>query len=367
MSSLSVYGVVATAHRLGVHLTVPGFRSMVSRSEAPVAIERVGRQPFWDATQIREWAGGRRGSRSAQPAAPGALVLQARDLLRDEPEGDAATAYAAIRQLPHVIGRLRAVTAHLEEEYQNALERSTTPTSRFTLAGWIRWTEQMRAVRAAGERSEAYWDELRAAGDALRAARSDLAAARSWLDAAGPWIEWVRREERARSDHETFDAMLRGYMDHHGADLASRAVPVKDWVEEDRRRLAYVLDRRGQISPIETAEHWAAVRPAGIHLEGVDVSYNWELPDAWALPARLSWIPSTGDLYLVPAVNRDEASPTVVPLAMLPHEGACRPSRDSVLSWLRPFEAMSHEYGAVGLLAEELRVREQVQWWGVAR
>lgn len=365
MSMLSVYGVVATAHRMGVHLTVPGFRSMVSRSEAPAPVERIGRQPFWDAGRIREWAGGPRGKRVEQPPKPGALVLQAPGLLQGEPQGEAAMAYAATRQLPHVIDRMRAVTAGLEEKYREVLEQSTTPPPKFTWTRLIQWTEQMRTVRAAGEWSEEGWEELHAAGDVLRVARADLAAARAWLDTAGPWLEWARREERARADHEAFDAMLRGYMDHHGALLAARAVPIKDWVSAQWPRLAYVLDSRGNMLPVSATENWATVPPDRVHLAGVDVSYNWELPDVWPHPSRLSWIPATGDLYLVPAINREGSNPSVVPLAVLPHEADRRPSMKGVIEWLRPFEALSGEWGAVGLLAEELRVREQAQWWGV--
>lgn len=350
---LSIYGAIALAHSLGVHLTESSFRSAVSRERAPRAAFTENRQPYWDRQTIATWANsytdGRRGD---TPAAPGPLNLQAAHLLTGTPGSDVEHAHHAIAQLPAIISDLERATTDQESAYARAAKNAEPPQLEdFTLKGIARLLRESRSARTTAQTLDTYAEHLTHAQALLDATRHDLDHANTWLTRAHAYTEWAAQQRHTRDQHATFTQWL------NQTPTIGHTTPIDTWIRDDPRRIAYINGHSKMRQWNDLTDHERDALPTDdIILNGADFGYKWHVPDINGT-CRLSWISATNELYLVATPTPNP--PNVTTLTTLPNDT----SLEAVIAWMNPFERALHENpNAYGLLAREITYQNNTGW-----
>lgn len=374
-SPLSIYGALAVAYDHGTRLTLPTFRGYVSNGDAPKPAAHVGRQPFWERSEITAWASEfLRDARKQEPVqGPGRLELEIIDHLNAqwleldseqiEVMSDAELAFECWKRLPGLISRLRnlqhswaqKVKWHADE-LELYSERSGLP----SLATVLQWMGDRRVARQCQEELERVQEKHLHTSNLLSVAEKDLDRCETWLAQLRGWARWSETLQRDARE----SAALERWWDALDAEVetwSGRAVPMKEFAMSSPDHVSYVMDE-GDWGTLSEQQRNAADSGA-IVLSGADYGYYWTVP-GWSGRWRLSWILSSGELYL--EYRNPHEALVVIPVAKTPAQGRTTSMAD-VSRWLEPFERIQRRKGTLGLLAREIGVQSKLGWPSLVR
>ncbi|UQN31783.1 helix-turn-helix transcriptional regulator [Brachybacterium kimchii] len=368
---LSIHAVVAQCHTQKLPLTETTLRAYVSKGQFPQPRLHVERQPLWDRGEIEqalsqdEMPIGRRSRRARHPRP---LELQTEFEL-SATGTDQERALYAIQNLPAVIAHHegRADLARSAALSKKGMIAKLPPAESGTLARLLAPLSSTERYRRANERS--LETALQAAVEA-EAARdiclSDLEVANAWMDEFLAWAHWAGAEREATKESAA-STRWRDQIDEEASQLADKRIGSFEWAAEDPRRVSFVYlggNLKGAAWEDLTRSERERLSADEVTLGGLDLGYHWEIP---SIPGqwRMSWVESTGDLYLehrtrAAGTDRLNLPRTVIPLA----KTAPRLAPKQLIAWVRPFEACADAEirGALGLLIREIRLQERISW-----
>ncbi|MGP5291640.1 helix-turn-helix transcriptional regulator [Brachybacterium tyrofermentans] len=368
---LSIHAAVAQCHTRQLPLTETTLRAYVSKGQFPQPRLHVERQPLWDRGEVEQFLAqdelpiGRRPRRLRHPRP---LELQTEFEL-SAGGTDQQRALYAIQNLPGAIASLegRADEARTTARSREDLIADLPPTDPGALARLLAPLSSTERYRRANERSlEAALQDALEAEAARDICRSDLAAASTWMDEFLAWAHWAEAELEATKESAA-SARWRDEVDAEASQLAGRRVDSLAWAAEDPRRVAFVRPGGGLEGAAWddlTRSEREGLSANEVTLAGLDLGYHWEVPD---IPGqwRMSWVESTGDLYLehrtrAAGIDRLNLPRTVILLART----TPRLFPKQLIAWARPFEACADAEirGALGLLVREIRLQERISW-----
>lgn len=368
---LSIHAVVAQCHTRKLPLTEATLRAYVSKGQFPQPRLHVDRQPLWDRVEVDQFLSqeelpiGRRPRRARHPRP---LELQTEFEL-SAGGTDQQRALYAIQNLPGEIASLegRADEARTTARSREDLIADLPPTDPGAFARLLAPLSSTERYRRTNKRSlEAALQDAAEAEAALDIRRSDLAAATTWMEEFLAWARWAEAELEATKESAA-STRWRDEVDAEASQLAIRRIDSLAWATEDPRRVAFVLPGgglKGAAWEDLTRSEREGLSATEVTLAGLDLGYHWEVPGTpgqW----RMSWVNSTGDLYLehrtrAAGTDRLDLPRTVVPLTRT----APRLRDEQLIAWAQPFEtcADAEIRGALGLLVREIRLQERISW-----
>lgn len=368
---LSIHAVVAQCHIRKLPLTETTLRAYVSKGQFSQPRLHVERQPLWDRGEVEQFLSQEEvpiGRRPRRVRHPRSLELQTEFEL-SAAGTDQQRALYAIQNLPAAIAHHegRADFARSAALSRKGVIAELPPTESGTLARLLAPLSSTERYRRANERSlEAALQAAVGAEAARDICRSDLEAANAWMDEFLAWAQWAGAEREATKESAA-SARWRDEVDAEASQLAGERIDSLAWAADDPRRVAFVLPGGGLEGAAWgdlTRGEREGLSANEVTLAGLDLGYHWEVPGTpgqW----RMSWIASTGDLYLehrtrAAGTDRLDLPRTVIPLAKtVPH---LFPKQ--LIAWARPFEACADAEirGALGLLVREIRLQERISW-----
>lgn len=386
---VSTLGAIALASQHAqVRVTLSSFRTYVSRGEAPAAVLREGRQPFWNPDDIRAWAesfASRTQRQDGDIAPPPPLLLSDWREVRGTAipaAGEASElvrAYAAREQLPSMIASFaKAEAAHATSAQIAQVELDEELDTGWSLSTLLANSRTLRAKRATREGLPLLLEAQRINAERRERATAELEHVEEWIAAAEEWVP-ARAEQRRRQDAQrAFEEWLQE-LGEQSRIPTTGLFDTRDFAILNPARVSYLTGNKAEDEPgwrQNAAEVLAGERGNGIVLAGADFGYKWllehDLEDAagadnhdwgarggWDGRWRLSWAQETGELYFE---TRTARRGLVALVGRIPDVAGFQ----AVYTWLAPFEALQRTRGAYALLMQEIQIQESTGWRGLS-
>lgn len=386
---VSTLGAIALASQHAqVRVTLSTFRTYVSRGEAPAAVLREGRRPFWNPDDIRAWAesfASRTQGKDSDVAPPPPLQLSDWHEVRGASIPVAAEAselvraYAAREQLPSMIASFAKAEANhatsAQIEHDDLDEELYTGWSLSTLLANSRI---LRAKRATREGLPLLLEAQRINAERRERATAELEHVEEWIEAAEEWVP-ARAEQRRRQDTQrAFEEWLQE-LGEQSRIPTTGLFDTRDFAILNPARVSYLVGNRPEDEPgwrQNAAEVLAGERGDDIVLAGADFgnewllehdledvveadSHGWGVRGGWDGRWRLSWAHETGELYFE---TRTARRGLVALVGRIPDVAGFQ----AVYTWLAPFEALQRTPGAYALLTQEIQIQESTGWRGLS-
>lgn len=368
---LSIHAVVAQCHTRKLPLTETTLRAYVSKGQFPQPRLHVERQPLWDRGEVEQFLAqdelpiGRRPRRVRHPRP---LEIQTEFKLSADAT-DQQRALYAIQNIPGEVAHLEGVADYARSAARSGEEdlAGLPPADPGPLARLFAPLSSTERYRRARERSREEALQAAAEAEALRAiCQADLESAHAWMEEFLAWAQWADAELE-QTKESAASARWRDEVDEEASRLTGERIDALAWAVDDPRRVAFVHPGgalKGAAWDDLTRSEREGLSADEVTLAGLDLGYHWEVPGTpgqW----RMSWVESTGDLYLehrtrATGIDRMDFPRTVIPLART----TPRLSPKQLIAWARPFEACADAEirGALGLLVREIRLQERISW-----